>query len=405
MQFDVQKDVLVKALRDVTSAVATRVVQPILSNVLIETRENSTIRFQGTDLDITIETKVPGMIEEKGSVTLPGKKLLEVVSKLPNKTVRFKVNPETLETTVTCERSKFNLTGLPSDDFPKLVDSGNVDGVLMPSDVLRRSIQQTSFAAANYDAYSVLGGVYLVINEGIFECTATDGSRLAHRKEELSVSARSSRRVEGDKETEEDKKSATATLDKPMYLKAIVPARACTELVKLLDAQEGDKAAKEGGSLKEVRIAMVSGQIVFETETHYLSSRLIGGEYPRYQELFPTEYKYLGELNADDFVSSIERVAVMSDDRTHLVKLHFEADTLQISANTPDVGQAQDETQVQFEGQVLDIAVNVRYLIDVLQRLSGAAIRMEMTGPLKPIIIKTGADDKYRYLLMPVQAR
>jgi len=400
MQFDVQKDVLVKALRDVTSAVATRVVQPILSNVLIETRENSTIRFQGTDLDITIETKVPGMIEEKGSVTLPGKKLLEVVSKLPNKTVRFKVNPETLETTVTCERSKFNLTGLPSDDFPKLVDSGNVDGVLMPSDVLRRSIQQTSFAAANYDASSVLGGVYLVINEGVFECTATDGSRLAHRKEELSVSARSSRRVEGDKETEEDKKSATATLDKPMYLKAIVPARACTELVKLLDAQDGEKAAKEGASLKEVRIAMVSGQIVFETETHYLSSRLIGG-----QELFPTEYKYLGELNADDFVSSIERVAVMSDDRTHLVKLHFEADTLQISANTPDVGQAQDETQVQFEGQVLDIAVNVRYLIDVLQRLSGAAIRMEMTGPLKPIIIKTGADDKYRYLLMPVQAR
>ncbi len=408
MQFDVQKDVLVKALRDVTSAVATRVVQPILSNVLIETRENSTIRFQGTDLDITIETKVPGMIEEKGSVTLPGKKLLEVVSKLPNKTVRFKVNPETLETTVTCERSKFSLTGLPSDDFPKLVDSGNVDGVLMPSEILRRSIQQTSFAAANYDASSVLGGVYLVINEGVFECTATDGSRLAHRKEELSVSARASRRVEGDKETEEDKKSATATLDKPMYLKAIVPARACTELVKLLDAQDGEKGtAKEGSAanLKEVRIAMVSGQIVFETETHYLSSRLIGGEYPRYQELFPTEYKYLGELNADDFVSSIERVAVMSDDRTHLVKLHFEADTLQISANTPDVGQAQDETQVQFEGQVLDIAVNVRYLIDVLQRLSGASIRMEMTGPLKPIIIKTGADDKYRYLLMPVQAR
>lgn len=407
MQFDVQKDVLVKALRDVTSAVATRVVQPILSNVLIETRENSTLRFQGTDLDITIETKVPGMIEEKGSVTLPGKKLLEVVSKLPNKTVRFKVNPETLETTVTCERSKFNLTGLPSDDFPKLVDSGNVDGVLMPSEVLRRSIQQTGFAAANYDASSVLGGVYLVINEGVFECTATDGSRLAHRKEELSVSARSSRRVEGDKEAEGDQKSATATLDKPMYLKAIVPARACTELVKLLDAQEGDKAAaKEGAaSTKEVRISMVSGQIVFETETHYLSSRLIGGEYPRYQELFPTEYKYLGELNADDFVASIERVAVMSDDRTHLVKLHFEGDTLQVSANTPDVGQAQDETQVQFEGQVLDIAVNVRYLIDVLQRLSGAPIRMEMTGPLKPIIIKTGADDKYRYLLMPVQAR
>lgn len=411
MQFDVQKDVLVKALRDVTSAVATRVVQPILSNVLIETRENSTLRFQGTDLDITIETRVPGMISESGSITLPGKKLLEVVSKLPNKTVHFKINPETLETTVTCERSKFNLTGLPSDDFPKLVDSKTVDGVLMPSEILKRSIQQTGFAAANYDASSVLGGVYLVINEGVFECTATDGSRLAHRKEELSVSAPSARRVESDKEADasDEKKAATATLDKPMYLKAIVPARACTELVKLLDAQEeGGKAAAKSGAttgVNEVRIAMVAGQIVFETENHYLSSRLIGGEYPRYQELFPSEYKYLGELSADDFAASIERVAVMSDDRTHLVKLHFEGDTLQVSANTPDVGQAQDETQVKFEGQVLDIAVNVRYLIDVLQRLSGAPIRMEMTGPLKPIIIKTGMDDKYRYLLMPVQAR
>ncbi|HEY9784312.1 MAG TPA: DNA polymerase III subunit beta [Candidatus Obscuribacterales bacterium] len=411
MHFDVQKDVLVKALRDVTSAVATRVVQPILSNVLIEARDTSTIQFQGTDLDITIETRTQGHVYIQGAITLPGKKLLEIVSKLPNKVVTFQVDKETLETTVTCERSKFTITGLAADDFPKRVDSKSSEGVLMPSDVLRRSISQTAFAAAGYDASSVLGGVYLAINEGVFECTATDGSRLAHRREELNVTAAVAKRSEDGKEleAETERKTNTATLDRPAFLKAIIPARACSEVAKILDAQEdtAKSGAKAGsaGALNEVRLSLVGGQIVFETETHYLSSRLINGEYPRYHELFPNEYKYLAHAERDELISAIERVAVMSDDRTHLVKIHFEGDTMQITANTPDVGRAQEEVMVKFEGQVLDIAVNVRYLTDVLQRLPGEQVRLEMTGALKPIIVKSVDDEKYKYLLMPVQAR
>lgn len=398
MHFAVQKDVLVKALKDVTSALATRVVQPILSNVLVQSIDETAVKFLGTDLDLSIETKAAAVVYTPGSITLPGKKLLEIVSKLPSDLVSFQINKETYETTVTCKRSKFSIAGLPADDFPKTTDQRPKEGVVMPSDILKKSIVQTAFAAAGFDASSILGGVYLVIDEGNFECTATDGSRLAHRFEKLNVAVAAAARTDADKEVdaEGEGKSATATLERPASLKAIIPAKACTEIVKVLDNQEGSR---------EVRLGVVNGQITFETESHYLSTRLISGEYPRYQELFPKDYSHLASFKREELMQAIDRVAVMSDDRTHLVKLHFEPENVQISANTPDVGRAQEEVSIGFEGESLDIAVNVRYLTDVLQRLGVDEVKLEMTGALKPLIIKGIGDDSYKYLLMPVQAK
>lgn len=394
MHFAIQKEVLVKALRDVSNAIANRVVQPVLSNVLIEAVDNVTLRFTGTDLDLTIRTNTPAVVYTAGSVTLPGKKLLEVVSKLANDLVSFQINPENQETTVTCQKSKFSLSGLSAQDYPKIGDASASEGFLMPTDILRRSIIQTSFAAATYDVSSILGGVYLLVQDGAFEATATDGSRLAHRREELTVTAPAARKTEGDKESET--KSSTATLEKPHELKAIVPARACTELLKIFDS-------KEPGA--RVRVAVVDGQIAFESDSHFVLTRLIGGEYPRYHELFPTEFTFLAQFKREELLAAVERVAVMSDERTNLIKLHFEAESVQVSSNTPDVGRAQEEVSSKFEGQVLDIAVNVRYVLDVLQKLSASDVRLEMTGPLKPLIFKGEGEDNYKYLLMPVQAR
>jgi len=409
MHFAVQKDILVRTLKDVSSALATRVVQPILSNVLIESQGETAIRLRATDLDLTIESKAVGVVYSHGAITLPGKKLLEIISKLPNDLVTIQVNKETLETTITCQRSRFTISGLAADDFPKSGIRTGVDGILMPADILRKSILQTAFAAAGYDLSSILGGVYMVINEGQFECTATDGSRMAHRFEEHNVSLPASRRVDADKEIEG--KSTTAILDKPVGLKAIIPARACTELVKLIDAQEAiakasAKQNKEAITVNgEVRLSVSDSQIVFETENHYLSTRLIGGEYPRYRELFPSDYKHLAQFEREEFIAALDRVAVMSDDRTHLIKLHFDKVTLTISANTPDIGQAQEELPIKLEGESLDVAVNVRYFAEVLQRLDSDHVKIEMNGSLKPLIVKATNDDNYKYLLMPVQSR
>jgi DNA polymerase-3 subunit beta len=215
----------------------------------------------------------------------------------------------------------------------------------------------------------------------------------------LQVNVASARRIEVEGDKEAESKSQTATLHKPISLKAIIPARACTELVKLLDSGKGAEGARE------VRLVVANGQVIFETDTHYLSSRLISGEYPRYHELFPAEYKYLCHFKRDEINSAIDRVAVMSDDRTHLIKMHFEGETLQVSANTPDIGRAQEEVSMRFEGQVIDVAVNVKYISDVLQRLAADEVQLEMTGPLKPLILKPSDDENYKYLLMPVQAK
>ena len=396
MHFAIQKEALVKALRDVSNAIATRVVQPILSNVLVEAIDSVTMRFTGTDLDLTIRAICPAVVYNNGSITLPGKKLLEVVSKLPNDLVTFQVNMDTMETTVTCVKSKFTLTALPADDFPRLAENKSVDWFSMPADILRRAIVQTSFAAATYDLSSILGGVYLFVHDGVFEATATDGSRLAHRREELTVSSTVVRKSEEGLETESEGSTTTATLERPVELKAIVPARACTELLKIMDAK--DPAAR-------LRLGVVEGQMLFETDYHFLCTRLIGGEYPRYHELFPADFSNLGRFKRDEMLAAVERVAVMSDERTNLVKFHFEGEVLQISSNTPDVGKAQEEVSVQFEGQPLDIAVNVRYVVDVLHKLSSAEVRLEMTGALKPLIFKGESEENYKYLLMPVQAR
>lgn len=408
MHFAIQKEVVLKAMRDVSNAVATRVVQPILNNLLVESVGTTAISLRATDLDLAIETKAPAIVYAQGAITLPAKKLLEIVSKLPNELIVFQVNKESLETSVTCQRSKFSVTGLASDDFPGLVDARSQEGILMPIDILRRSIVQTSFAAASYDATSVLGGVYLVIENGTFECAATDGSRLAHRKEQLNISVPVVRHV--DAENEKESKSTVQTLEKPVMLKATIPARALTELIKLLDSKEPAKLKSEASksasqASNEVRLSLADGQIIFETESYYLSTRLISGDYPQYRELFPTEYKYLCTFKRQDMVEAVERVSVMSDERTHLIKIHFENDSVQITANTPDLGRALEELPVRFEGQVLDVAINVRYLLDVLQRLQSEEMQLEMTGPLKPLIVKAVGDESYEYLLMPVQSR
>lgn len=405
MHFALQKETLVRALKDVTSALATRVVQPILNNIAIESLGETSIKFKATDLDLSIETIVAGVVYTPGAVTLPGRKLLEIVSKLPDDLVSCQIEMDTLTATISCRKSKFTLTGLAFDDYPKTISKRPEQAYVMPVEILKKSLFQTAFAAASYDASSILGGVFLVMQDGVLEATATDGSRMAHRQEKLNVIAPAkatgeaglSGEVEG-----EAAKSSTMTMDKQAMLKVIIPAKACTEVIRTLDNYS---QSQKNGTNEEVRIGFSEGQVTFETERHCLATRLISGDYPKYQDLFPSEFKYLAVFNREEMMKAIERVAIMSDDRTHLAKLHFEDQTVHVSANTPDIGKAQEEVGIQYEGQVLDIAVNVKYFLDVLQRLVSDEVRLEMLGSLKPLILKGVGDECYKYLLMPVQAK
>ena len=412
MNFAIQKEVLVQCLKEVSNALAGRTVQPILNHICLQTIDESTILFKATDLDLCIESKGRGVVYTPGSVALPGKKIIEIVSKLSDDLVTFKTNKDTFETTIQCGRTKISLTGLAAEDFPTLGGQTS-DGILMPADVVRKAISQTAFAAAGFDTGSVIGGVFLSINEGKFECVATDGNRLGYRTDllhvsQLSFKGASQTDISQSDNDKSDTKTTTATLEKPLSFKAIVPARASNEVISIIDALYS-RAKKSGGDnlepVKDIRLSINNGVISFKTETNVLSSRIISGEFPAFKELFPAQYKYIATFNREDLITSLDRAAVMADERKHLIRIHFEGDTAQITANTPDFGGAQDELSMKFEGQVLDVAVNARYLLDVLRCLSSSEIQIEMTGALQPLIVKEVGSENYKYLLMPVQLK
>ena len=186
---------LVRSLKEVSSALAGRSVQPILSHICISSIDEANVVFKATDLDLFIESKCNAVVYTPGAIALPGKKLLEIVSKFPDDLVSFKVNKETQETSIQCGRTKISLSGMMAEDFPVMGETEG-SGIFVPADLLRTAIAQTAFAAASFDTGSVIGGVYMSVNNGEFECVATDGNRLAYRRDLLNVSAVSSAQSE-----------------------------------------------------------------------------------------------------------------------------------------------------------------------------------------------------------------
>jgi DNA polymerase-3 subunit beta len=398
MHFSIRKDSLVKALKEVSSALPGRSIQPILSHICLSSVDESNVVFKATDLDLFIESMASASVAIPGAIALPGKKLLEVVSKLPEDLVSFRVNKETQETSIQCGRTKISLSSMMAEDFPVM---NEVEGsaISVPADLLKTAIGQTSFSAATFDTSSVIGGVYMSINDGEFECVATDGNRLAYRRDLLTVSSVSSGQSDSNEETKSAKKKSVATLEKPISMKAIIPARACSEVLSI------SARSNEAGSKSDIRISMGNGVISFQTEVSKLTTRLISGEYPAFKELFPTECKYMATFDRQELISTLDRVAVMADEKKHLIRLHFEGEAMQITANTPDFGKAEDEAPMKFEGQVLDMVVNVRYFLEVLKAVNSSEIVTEMNGSLQPMIVKEKDKENYKYLLMPVELR
>lgn len=361
MQFTINQEALVRVLKDLAGAVNSKAIQPVLANMLVETVDASTVRFTATDLDVTISVIVAGvMVMQTGAITLPHKLLSEAVPKLPAEMVQIAVKDDVAE--ITCRKSKFTLNTLPANDYPT-IKRIEPNGSAVSAEVLRLVITQTAFATASYDQSSILGGVYLTAENGQLNAVGTDGSRMAHRVEK------------GDGK-----------------FSAIIPSRAVVELAKVFGKEP-------------VSIATDGGAVVAKSDTTYLSARLIGGEYPRYQELFPSDYKHSALFDREALLAALTRVAVMADDRTNLVRIDFANDEAILKAQTPDVGNASESVQCVYEGAPFTVSCNFRYILDVLKVLSDPEIRVETQGELKPLIFKSTNDDNFKYLLMPVQTR
>ena len=374
MKLNIQQDVLLSAIDQVQKATATRIIQPILSHIMIETVGQNQVRFSATDLDFAVETLVEATIQEPGKTTISAKKLRDMAAKLPRDTVQLTADANTQLAKLQCQQSVFDVRTLPAEEFPVIKQIDQEGSFQVPLQGLKKAIQHTVFAAAGQESNNVLSGVYFKLTSEQLEMAATDGSRLARCQEAL---------------------TAQGLVD---TVTAIIPARTLQEVLRLTLNEGTDQL---------INIAIKEGQIAFRTERFYMLSRLLDGQYPQYEQLIPADYKEVVFANKEALIKSLERAAVMANERTNIVKMSFDKSQLSLAAQTPDLGDSRDEMRVVYDGDQMDIAFNYKFVLDAIKAIDSEEIRLELKSGLAPTLFKPtdNAESNYLCLIMPVQVK
>lgn len=379
MKFIIGKEDLLNGIRIVERATSQKAVQPVLYNILIETLENNKIRLSATDLVLTVITQLDAQVQEQGKITLPAKKLNEIVSKLGNDLVTFETErvfegeSENTNVSITCQKSKFDIIGISANEFPSDVfnyrfdDTKCFDVELKP---FLKGIHQAGFAAASYEVSNLLSGIVCDFNNGILEIASTDGNRLARVREKV-------------------------TSDITEQTQLIIPSKTLNELLKMSSFIDEDS----------IKICKDKSTIIFKSEKITTISRLLEGQFPRYNQLIPSESPKQAIVNVSQLISALERVSVMVNDKTSIVKMLFSENELTLSADTPDAGKSEDTIDIEYTDDDLLIAFNYRFVLDALRIIESDNVIIGLNAPLSATVLKPQSENDFICLIMPVQIR
>ena len=362
MKFSVTKEKLLECLQQVQNVVSTRTTLPILSNVLLQTNGNE-IRLTTTDLDVGVRGSFEAEVEKQGATTLPARRLFNIVRELPSSEISFDVDGKNAAS-IRSGQSFFKILGLPEEEFPPLPKFDDSKVVTIRQKDLRDGLRKTSYAISTDETRYVLNGVLFSFKDNKLTLVATDGRRLAM----LDIDLEFPRSHEAD---------------------IIVPTKAVTELQRLL-TEEGD-----------VRVSVSSGQIAFDLNNTLLVSKLIEGNYPNYKQVIPAEMKERVTLERETFLNSLRRVSLLASDKSNSIKLNFSKNNIDITANTPEVGEAREALPVAYKGREFSIAFNPEFLMAPLRNLSEDEIFLDLIDEMSPGVVKI--QSPFLYVLMPMR--
>lgn len=363
MKFTTSKDILLKGIQGVQSAINTKSSLPILSNILIEATEENLV-LTTTDLDIGIVATIPVKPSMPGAITVPAKKFSDIIKEMPpDEAMSISVKKNNM-VNIDCEKNSFKIMGLPKEEFPQLPEFKDKDSITMPQKRLRQMLRMTSFAISNDETRYVLNGILFVIKPAFARLVATDGRRLAMIEEKMQ-------------------------LPKALERKFIVPTKAIGELDRVL-GDEGD-----------VKVFFGDNQIYFDTGTTRLVSRLIEGEFPNYEQVIPKEAKEKLAISRSAFLSAIKRVALFTNPESMAVRMDLAKDKLVISKSAPYLGEARVELETDYKGKEMSVGFNPDYIIDLLKGLDQETVYFELTDPDKPGAVRVGGE--YVYVVLPMQ--
>ncbi len=372
------------AIQLVSKAVASRPTHPILANLLLTADQvTNKISLTGFDLNLGIQTSFDAKVKKSGAITVPSKLLSEIVNKLPSETpVSLDVDESSDNILIKSDRGSFNIKGIPSDDYPNLpfVESGtslNID----PSSFLK-ALKLTIFASSSDDSKQILTGVNFTFNLKYLKSAATDGHRLAV--------------VLVDKEENFDEKNDIATDDE--NLSVTIPTRSLREIEKLVSLRSSENS---------IKLFYDKGQVVFISSNQIITTRTLEGSYPNYSQLIPENFTKLFKFNTKTIIESLERIAVLADQQSSVVKIKLEEkDLALVSADAQDIGNASELVPVSFDFDQFDIAFNVRYLLEGLKVISSENVIFKCNLSTTPaVIVPENNINSFTYLVMPVQVR
>ena len=366
MKATIERAVLLKSLGHVQSVVERRNTIPILSNVLLEARDDGSMRLMATDLDLQVDETIPANVAQPGAITVSAHTFFDIVRKLPEGS-QVELTAAEGKMQVVAGRSRFNLSTLPRDDFPVIAEGDLPTRFELPAATLREIIEKTRFAISSEETRYYLMGIFFHVVDDQMRAAATDGHRLAR----VTVA-----RPDG----------ADGMPD------VIIPRKAVNELYRLLEELEGT-----------VEISLSPTKVRFGLGSAILTSKLIDGTFPDYNRVIPTANDKLLKLDPKSFSQGVDRVSTIASEKTRAVKMAVDRDKVTLSVTSPENGVATEEVPADYGSDGLEIGFNARYLLDILSEIDGDTVEVHLADAAAPTLLRENDKSNALYVLMPMR--
>ncbi len=365
MKFSIPKEDILQELQLLQGIVEKRSTMPILGNILMTVTENE-VELTGTDLEVGLRTHFQADVEEPGSLTISGKKLFEIVRALAGgQTVHFKES-ENLTMDITSGASQFKILCLSKDDYPQVPEPKFEKNIVLPLGIMRTMIDRVYFAITQEQRY-YLNGALMILSDKKMELISTDGHRLAYTSAVLDG----------------------LNLDKE--IRGIVSKKTLGELRKLEDGK--------------LEFDLDENNLFFKVNNRTLISRVIEGKFPNYEAVIPKDNPLLISISREEITDAIRRVSLLSTERSRGIKFGIQKNQITLFSSNPEIGEARDKVDVEYDGQEFEIGFNSQYLLDFLTSVKAERITFEMKDENSAILMKPEAEEDIKdiYVIMPMK--
>lgn len=377
MEVKIQKSQLLSHLQRAQNIVERKTTLPILSHILMET-EASGLRLSSTDLEVGVTEACDAEIVKKGSTTIHARKFFEIIREFPEGEIHLEQKQEQLE--IRAGRSRFRLRSLSPDEFPKIPPIQATESIKLAGDVLLEMIQKAFVSVSSDETRYTLTGVLTHMvrekDETVLRMVSTDGHRLSVCERQLPETECLSGFQKGPEGQERD---------------IILPRKGVQEIRRLMEEGAGD-----------LEFGLFQENAFVRKDNFSMIMRLVQGKFPDYLAVFPSEIEKTITADALVLEESLRRVSVLSTEKSKGIRFSVQPGKLTFFSNSPEIGEAEEEVDVTYEGEAFDVAFNVRYLLDFLQTVTGE-VTIEFGTGLKPCVIRQKEDLKYRYIVMPLR--